>query len=280
MHSTPNEIAAKTYLRTILLLAMPPILGCSSSDAGTDAPPATGASVLSAYHGLDQLPAQVAQICGVAAIGEDGMPVTYSVQLDGKTVVPEAFAVETATGEIVTPVCATLRPADERLELRTVLLAGPFGTADSPPKAVEVVGALLDVQGRTLRGVRTETITPLRAGPSLLLAERFAPDTEGLSNECPSGTAQIVQLTWEGGVTGPENAALAEPQRTAVSVTLEGGEQVTPVALGDDDPDNIVHACLDTSIPARSVTVQAGFFHDPGDDANPETSVDVVTGGA
>jgi hypothetical protein len=207
------------------------------------------------------------------------MPITFSVQLDGDTVSPEAFAVETATGERVTPRCATLRPATERLERRTVLLAGPFGTPEAPPRAVEVVGPLEAVGEGSLRGLRTEQITPLEAGPSLLLAERFDPGTPGLTGECPRGTSQVVQLTFEGGVTGPDGAALGEPQRTAVVITLENGTTVNPAALADDDPDNFVLACLDTTSPATSVTVRAGHFHDPGDDANPDTQAAVVAGG-
>lgn len=246
----------------------------------TPAPAAeASARILSAYHGLDKLPAPILRLCPLTrSFREDGMPVTFSVRLKDDTVKPEAFAVKTASGEVVTPRCATLRPADEQLENRTVLLAGTFGTPEAPPKAVEIVGDLQDVQGRSLKGVRTDKITPLKAGPSLLLAERFAPDTPGLAGECPEGTAQVVQLTWEGGVTGPAGADLAEPQRTAVTVTLSDGATVTPIALADDDPDNFVHVCLDTSTEATAVAVKAGHFHDPGDDANPDTQIDVVFG--
>jgi len=84
-----------------------------------------------------------------------------------------------------------------------------------------------------------------------------------------------VQLTWQGGVTGPQGADLAEFQRTAVSVLLNNGNLVQPLSLADDDPDNHVIACLAEESPAVSVRVKAGYFHDPGDDANPETSVNV-----
>lgn len=258
--------------------------GGSSSRTEVDASPSEDAgsnsetAIISAYYGLDQLPVGVGVICGPAAVGEDGMPVTFSVRLSDSTVSPEAFAVETATGEVVTPVCATLQPANEPLEQRTVLLAGPFGTPDAQPRAVEVVGQLEDVSGNSLRDLSTDTITPLEAGPSVLLAERFDPNTAGLSGECPAGTEQVVQLTWDGGVTGPNGAALGDEQRTSVSVTLSNDQQLSPVALADDDPDNIVLVCLDTTTVARSVTVQAGQFHDPGDDPNLETSVAVVPG--
>lgn len=268
---------------SVLLAAATVAAACSGRGSASPAPRADTKDVppriLSAYHGLDELPLPIVRLCpGRRSVGDDGMPVTFSVQLDGETVKPEAFVVETAAGERVTPSCATLRPADERLENRTVLLAGPFGTLEAPPQAVEVVGHLQDTGGRSLEGLRTETITPLQNGPSLVLAERFAPDTVGLEGECPDGTKQVVQLTWEGGVTGPDGADLKEPQRLAVSVTLDDGSIVKPVALGDDDPDNFVHACLDTATEAKTVAVEAGHFHDPGDDANPETHIDVVAG--
>lgn len=257
-------------------VAAPEVGDPSAKNADT---PPSAARVLAAYHGLDRLPPVVVQLCPVVgAIGKDGLPVTFSTRLDADSVTPEVFAVETATGESVTPICATLRPADEPLENRTVLLAGDFGTPEAPPGAVRVVGELRDLEGNTVRGASTTTIVPLRAGPSLVLAERFAPTTAGLAGECPPATKQVVQLTWEGGVTGPDGADLGEAQRTAVTVTLEDGRKVMPIALADDDPDNIVHACLDDTTPATSVAVVADRFHDPADDPNPVTQVDVIPG--
>ena len=73
---------------------------------------------------------------------------------------------------------------------------------------MEVTGPLLTIDGESLLGLSTEDITPLEDGPRVVLAERFTPETPGLAGECPDGTAQVVQLTWEGGVTGPANAEL------------------------------------------------------------------------
>ena len=140
------------------------------------------------------------------------------------------------------------------------------------------MGEIEDVNGASVRGLRTELITALEAGPSLVLAERFDPTTAGLAGECPPETKQVVQLTWQGGVTGPQGADLGETQRTSITVTLEDGSTVAPVALADDDPDNFVHACLDVATPAQSVSVSAGHFHDPGDDPNPATEVEIIHG--
>ena len=201
---------------------------------------------------------------------------TFSVQLDGASVDPSDFIVETATGERVTPDCATLRPANEALELRTVLLTGTFGTPDSQPRAVEVVGVLQELNGAEFGGLRFEDVTPLEAGPDLVLAERYLPDNPGIGGECPSDSAQVVQLVWGGGVSGPARTALGEPQRLGVSIRLEDGTVVQPTALVDDDPDNFVIACLDASSPAVEASVAPGLFHDPGDDANPATTVTVT----
>ena len=234
--------------------------------------------ILSVFHGLDPIPPRATALCGMPPVtGQDGMPVTFSVRIDGDTVSPAAFAVETSAGKTVTPLCATLRPAVEPLERRTVLLIGPFSPDDSVPVSVEIVGPLEDVEGRSLFGSRGEVVTALEAGPSLVLAERLAPGVSGLDGECPEETAQAVLLTWEGGVSGPRGADLAEAQRTAVSVLLQNGDAVHPLSLGDDDPDNHVVACLAESSPATSVRVAAGFFHDPRDDANPETSIEVTS---
>jgi len=234
--------------------------------------------ILSAYHGLDPIPALATRLCGMAPVSDqDGMPITFSVQIRSATVSPAAFAVETSSGEIVTPLCATLRPALEPLELRTVLLIGPFSQGDSLPVNVEIVEQLEDANGNSLVGLRIEKVTALAAGPSLVFAERFAPNNPGLEGECPADTVQAVQLTWEGGVTGPQGADLAEAQRTAISVLLENGDSVHPLTLADDDPDNYVIACITENSPAVSVSALAGYFHDPGDDANPETRIDVVS---
>jgi len=234
--------------------------------------------ILSIYHGLDPLPPRATRLCGLPpAANQDGMPVVLSVQVDGDSISASAFAVETSSGEIVTPLCATLRPAQEPLEQRTVLLIGEFSTAGSLPVSVEIVGMLEDVDGNSLVGLTGKKVTALESGPSLVYAERFSPSIPGLEGECPDQTEQAVQLTWQGGVTGPKGADLAEAQRTAVSILLEDGRSVHPLALGDDDPDNHIIACISESNSAISVSVAAGFFHDPGNDANPATTIAVIS---
>lgn len=272
-----GKLSMKTFNKLIFLASLIFAFAMANAQEIENDHP-KGSRILSAYHGLDPLPDRATRLCGMAPVaGQDGMPVIFSVQIDAATLSPDAFAVETSAGEIVTPLCATLRPAFEPLELRTVLLIGPFSPDDSVPISVEIGQGLDDVDGRSLRGLRIDSITPLSAGPSIVLAERFAPDAEGLQKECPEETAQAVQLTWEGGVTGPQGARLAEPQRKAVSVLLANGVSVTPSHLGDVDFDNVVVACIGQASPAVSVSVLGGFFYDPGDDANPQTETHVIS---
>ena len=250
----------------------------ASAEENGDTGQSQNFSILSAYHGLDELPFLANLLCGFNVAGDDGMPVVFSTQLQADSVVPESFLVIRSDGESVVPNCATLHPADEPLEQRTVLLTGDFGTFGETPIRVEITGPLLTVDGDSLLGLSTEDITPLEDGPQVVLAERFTPDTNGLAGECPDGTVQVVQLTWEGGVTGPDNAALGEDQRLGTRVLLEDGSMVNPLALVDDDPDNHVLVCLAEDSPAQWVVVDAGLFHDPGDIANPATHAEVIDG--
>jgi hypothetical protein len=263
-------------LTTIILLSLCVAVAVAAQERPQESK--VEARILSLYHGLDPLPPRATLLCRLPPkAGQDGMPVIFSVQINATSVSASAFAVETSSGEIVTPLCATLRPAIEPLEQRTVLLIGPFSIEGSLPISVEVVEQLEDIDGNSLVGLKGEKVTALAAGPSLVFAERFTPSASGLAGECPEETKQAVLLTWEGGVTGPQGAVLAEAQRTAMSVLLEDGDQVHPLSLGDDDPDNHVIACIAETSPAVSVSVEVGFFHDPGDDANPETNIDVIS---
>jgi hypothetical protein len=267
------------YVRNLLalVLALTVLVGRDEDGVINPAAAQTTASILCVYYGLDRAFPAANNFCGEIVLGQDAVPVTFSVQIDSTTLAPEDFRVETDAGDLVIPECATLEPAAEPLERRTVLLVGDFGTPQFD--AVEVVGDLRDVDGNVLTGLRSEDITPLPAGPFLVMAERFLPDNPGLDGECPSGTAQVVQLVWSGGVTAPGNDPLGEDQRLAVTVLLADGSNAKPIALRDDDApntDNFVYACLEEVSPAVEVSVQAFAFADPGNDTNPATSVTII----
>ena len=129
------------WLVTVIILGGSTfVLVNSDGDGGTGQP--QNSSILSAYHGLDQLPFAASLLCGFNVAGDDGMPVVFSTQLQADSVVPESFLVIRSDGESVVPNCATLHPADEPLEQRTVLLTGDFGTFGETPVRVEVTGPL------------------------------------------------------------------------------------------------------------------------------------------
>ena len=121
------------------------------------------ARLLSAFFGLDNnLPFAANRLCWGAS-GEDGMPVVFSHTLDADTLQPEDFEVTSKSGEVHTPKCVTLRPAQDAGELRTVLLIGEFGDApDNPPLSVKVVGELLSDGSPTINFKGTQVdVTPL-----------------------------------------------------------------------------------------------------------------------
>ena len=80
----------------------------------------SNASILSAYHGLDQLPAVASVLCGFNVAGDDGMPVVFSTQLQVDSVVPESFMVIRSDGERV---CQTVPPCIPPMNL---LRSAPF----------------------------------------------------------------------------------------------------------------------------------------------------------
>ena len=67
--------------------------------------------ILSAYHGLDPIRPRATGLCGLPPMGgQDGMPVTFSVQINSETVSATAFAVETSSGKFVTPPVCNASP--------------------------------------------------------------------------------------------------------------------------------------------------------------------------
>ncbi len=226
--------------------------------------------LLNAFFGLDDaLPGSAFWLCAQAP-GRDGMPITFSRRVTQEPA-PAAFTVTTRSGVKKTPLCVTPRPANEASENHTLLLIGDLGSVDDPPAQVEVTGALALEAGGQAQGLSVE-VTPLEAGPTLVLALGYAPGD--LDSDCPKTTQQVVVVAWAGGVH-LVGGATRETHRQMYRVATERGE-VMPLALGDlDDQDNYVHLCLDTNAPAARVSASAGVLLDPRDDVNPETSVAV-----
>lgn len=293
-----------TLLMLVMLLSL--ALGAvfaQDDNMNSDEATMENVHLLSAYFGLDNsLPRLINRVCRRGA-GLDGMPVIFSHPVDQGTLEPEDFAVITESGVINTPRCATLAPATDVGEMRTVLLIGEFGNADDdPPVQVEIVDEILSGSGdpgapATPDGEAalnfmgsTVDVTPLSAGPFLVDAEivpeaDWVLDVEGQQQQgsgCPSdGLVQIVRVKWAGGVTKPGNEEVDDLEREQYQVILidADGEEVivTPFALADlDDGDNNHMLCLDIEGEPVSVTFAEGYLTDPNEDTlNPETTVEI-----
>ena len=253
---------------------------------------ATGRSarLLSAFYGLDDnLPFGAHLLC-LGGGGRDGMPVILSHTVDNATLDAEDFRVMTRGGAAKTPLCATLFPATDAGEGRTVLLIGDLGSAtEDPPLSVTVAGDLVS-DGRSGGPVnfkgQTVAVTPLEAGPSLVLAEVVPSEiwtVSGRGSACPPESRQVVRVTWEGGVRRPdgENAGDRERELYRVTVRRADGslEVIQPdvlAELGDNDNNHLL--CMNTVDPVVAVAFPGGYLVDPNQDRNPDTRIELTDG--
>lgn len=242
---------------------------------------ASPTQLLSAFFGADQQP-WFGALCpkGVAS---DGMPVVVTDRVDAASLSSADFAVISADGAHHQPVCATLAPADEAGELRTVLLVGQFGDgAANPPVRVEVVGSVTTLDGTAdYQGASIHTVIPLDAGPSMITADVLpgtTADTEPPqeSRGCPTGTRQTIRVAWAGGVTPVAGGRTTPAHARAYRVELEDGGTTRPFWLGDrNDGDNYHELCLATTARPVAVTVAANAFVDPIGDPNAAGRLDL-----
>lgn len=260
------------------------------TDTTLDAPGLEQGALLSAFFGLDNsLPMVAHRIC-MGAAGLDGMPVITSAEVDHTSLQAGDFRVLKASGKEGSIHCASLLPATDAGELRTILLIGEFGNeGDDPPASVEIKGNILSLDGKTnFKGARVD-VTPLKDGPFLVTAE-IVSDVEkdmGLSAAGTRGslcsnesTVQQLRVVWAGGVTLKGGDAPTQEARKLYQVTVrsEDGQMrtVVPIELADhEDPDNNHVLCLDTRDEPISVSFPEGHFTDPREDLNPATSVQV-----
>lgn len=267
----------------------------TTADAGL--PRASGgqsASLLSAFFGLDNALPPVSRVICRGAPGKDGMPVIFATEIDHTTMQAGDFKVTTTSGAVGEMHCVTLLPATDAGELRTVLLVGEFGDAETdPPASVEIVGHLHSIDGTLDFHGEQVDVTPLAPGPSLVMAEIAEPDAPDLGlgprrtdgTECPSeGTLQAVRVVWAGGVTLESGDEPGDAERDLYRVTVRAADrterEVTPAALADlGDGDNNHLLCLDTPDTPVSVSFPAGVLTDPNDDLNPATRVAVRPAG-
>ena len=241
-------------------------------------------TLVSAFFGLDNaLPSLL--LCNQQVGMLDGMPVNFKFPLDASSLSEADFEVLDSLGNIHTPICVSLAPANENGENRTVLLLGEFGTAvTNPPVEVRVVGDLYTTEtfsGESvcsaiinLNGITTTNVIPLADGPSLFFAQRI----DGNLNECNSGS-QTIQVAWNGGVT-PYISDDTESDLFQYYVGYSDSSGVliphVPISIADiDDNDNFHQLCFSTSDKIVKVSMMAYTVEDPNHDPNLYSEIDV-----
>ncbi len=240
-------------------------------------------TLVSAFFGLDNgLPSL---LCNQIGSQLDGMPVNFKFPIDASSLSETDFEVLDSLGNIHTPACAFLAPANENGENRTVLLLGEFGTAiTNPPVEVRVVGDLFTadtLSGESacseiinLNGITTTNVIPLADGPSLF----FAQSIDGNLNECSSGT-QTIQVAWNGGIT-PYISADTESDLFQYYIGYSDSAGVliphVPISIADiNDNDNFHQLCFSTSDDIIKISMMASTVEDPNQDPNLFSEIDV-----
>ena len=270
-----------------LLIAASIAVSASSANcvmAGSLPVKGSSPTLLSAFFGLDNaLPFVINLLCFGGA-GDDGMPVVLSHRISSDSLRPEQFQITTRSGQLKTPECASLRPAGDPGERRTVLLIGEFGNADTdPPEVVTIVEDLLsDTAAPVNFNGQSVEVTPLNEGPSMVLAESLSQDdwtVDRRGTQCPNdGVKQIIRVTWNGGVRLANGDEPGDTETHLYSVTMEperGASYIThPIAIAElGDNDNHHFLCMDTDDKASEVSFPSGHFIDPNRDLNPDTRV-------
>ena len=265
----------KTNLKYILLLIF---LSKNVSSQTTN-------SINSAFFGIDSaLPMMINFICPGGA-GLDGMPVNFNLPIDHDTLDVSDFEVVDSMGNVIFPICATLAPAFETGEGRTVLLVGEFGSAISnPPTEVRVVGDLFtrpEIAGESscsdiinFNGESSTNIIPLSDGPSLFFAQHINGDID----ECLEGS-QTIQVAWDGGVVPFVVNDLEEDLfQYYTGYSMSSGKLIehTPVAIADiNDNDNFHQLCFSTNAELIMIGVDENRVEDPNGDPNQATEITV-----
>jgi hypothetical protein len=214
------------------------------------------------------------------------MPLNFRDEIDGSTLEASDFVVIDTRGTEHTPLGATLQPANEEGENRTVLLIGEFGDdATNPPVAVRIVGDLFTKKKRAeasapseaknLKGASTENVIPLGNGPKMF----FAQIVEGHLAEQPSDSSQVVQVAWEGGIVPVDDDVAEQDLFQFYKVYVDkNGELIplTPKSIADiNDNDNYHQLNVESSYPIVKVSLPANVVKDPNGDRNSDTDVKV-----
>ena len=233
-------------------------------------------TLVSAFFGLDNVIPGL--LCNQPGNLLDGMPVNFKFPLDASSLSETDFEVLDSLGNIHTPICVSLAPANENGENRTVLLLGEFGTAvTNPPVEVRVVGDLFTIDTLSgesvcseiinLNGITTTNIIPLADGPSLFFAQRIDDNL----NECNSGI-QTIQVAWNGGITpyiSGDNESDLFQYYVGYSDSSGGLIPHEPISIADiNDNDNFHQLCFSTSDEIVKISMMANTVEDPNHDPN------------
>ena len=206
---------------------------------------------LDAFFGLDD--ALPIFLC-FQAPGMDGMPITFTHSLNHDDVTPDKFRVITASGAKLMPECATLAPAVDGNESKTVLLIGDLGNEQvkpiDPPRKVLVVGDLFTAKDQpggpqNLMGAELEVVS-LFDFVRYAYAEAIPEEKWGRSvpEGAPAGAPiWMVQTTWQGGISPINGDTTGETARQfqRIGMAQDDGKitPVVPFAITDiGDPDN------------------------------------------
>lgn len=246
------------------------------------------AKMLTAFFGLDNgLTGQTIVIYRKAP-GKDGMPLVFSHELDPGSLDGSDFEVITQKGDVIPVEFASLLPANEEFELRTVLLIGEYGSyPDNQPVSVKVIDDLISRTGHNYKGESIEVI-PLEEGPILSYAEYFTFDKDypyvekGRGCDCPKEkTKMVVKAAWSGGVRATNGNELGNNELKDFKVTMVRQSDtitVIPFQLADlSDNDNNIDLCLEEDGIPIYLTVNENIAIDPNDDKNPKTEVEILS---
>lgn len=212
----------------------------------------------------------------------DRLVLVFREQLDASSVDPRAFAIARGDGRRVRPVRAVLAPADEGDENRSLTLFGNFGSAETPPVAVHVIGSLRAESGADLRGLDADISGPEQPD-RVVLVERL----DAQPGRCP-GAQQVVRAYWSDRL-GPSEAALLEQ----IELRFADGTKAAPVELDDQrmheleqgrpgevpavllgrEDDNVLDLCVAQQAAVIHLHVAAGALRDAG--GTPSAAVDV-----
>jgi len=272
-------------MKKVSLLLLLVLFGCSKDNGDSSPRDIPQDAIVSAFFGLDN--ALPGLLCNQPGSLLDGMPVNFKFPLDVSSLSETDFEVLDRLGNIYTPNCVSLAPANENGENRTVLLLGEFGnTATNPPVEVKVVGDLFTIDAISgestcseiinLKGITTTNVIPLDDGPNLF----FAQIIDGNLNECNSGT-QTIQVAWNGGIT-PYISGDTESDlfQYYVGYSYSSGVLIPhiPISIADiNDNDNFHQLCFSTTDEIVKISMMANTVEDPNQDPNLYSEIDVVS---